>query len=279
MQGNMDRLKVLIIGDVVGNTGRMMFQKHIDRLRTTYNIDAVIVNGENSSGQGRGITPRIVKFFRHNGADVVTSGNHIWFKREIYPYLETHTDLLKPANFPTDTPGVGVTTFTCKGQTVGVINLQGRVFMRELSSCPFRAADSILTYLKHKTNIIFVDIHAETTSEKMAIGHYLDGRVSGVVGTHTHVQTADERVLPGGTAFITDLGMVGSQNSMLGMKKEPIIENFIRQMPVKFEVDTSSPMIMCGVCIEVDVKTGKAISIQRIQVLDNDLQVGKDEHD
>jgi metallophosphoesterase (TIGR00282 family) len=275
----MNTLKVLLIGDVVGNTGRMMFQKHIDRLRTTYNIDAVIVNGENSSSQGRGITPRIVRFFRHNGADVVTSGNHIWYKREIYSYLESNTDLLKPANFPTDTPGVGVTTFTCKGQTIGVINLQGRVFMRELVSCPFRAAESILTYLKHKTNIIFVDFHTETTSEKMALGHFLDGKVSGVVGTHTHVQTADERVLPGGTAFITDLGMVGSLNSMLGMKKEPIIEHFLNQMPVKFEVDTSTPIIMCGVCVEVDIKTGKAISIQRIQVLDNDLQVGKDEHD
>lgn len=275
----MNTLKVLLIGDVVGNTGRMMFQKHIDRIRSTYNIDAVIVNGENSSSQGRGITPRIVRFFRHNGADVVTSGNHIWYKREIYSYLESNTDLLKPANFPTDTPGVGVTTFTCKGQTIGVINLQGRVFMRELVSCPFRAAESILTYLKHKTNIIFVDFHTETTSEKMALGHFLDGKVSGVVGTHTHVQTADERVLPGGTAFITDLGMVGSLNSMLGMKKEPIIENFIRQMPVKFEVDTSTPIIMCGVCIEVDIKTGKAISIQRIQVIDNDLQVGKDEND
>lgn len=275
----MKTLKVLIIGDVVGNTGRMMFQKHIDRIRTTYNIDAVIVNGENSSSQGRGITPRIVRFFKHNGADVITSGNHIWFKREIYSYLEAHTDLLKPANFPTDTPGVGVTTFVCKGQTIGVINLQGRVFMRELVSCPFRAAESILTYLKHKTNIIFVDFHTETTSEKMALGYFLDGKVSGVVGTHTHVQTADERVLPNGTAFITDLGMVGSLNSMLGMKKEPIIENFIRQMPVKFEVETSAPMIMCGVCIEVNVETGKAISIQRIQVIDNDLEVGKDEHD
>lgn len=275
----MKTLKVLLVGDVVGNTGRMMFQKHIDRIRTMYGIDAVIVNGENSSSQGRGITSRIVRFFKHNGADVVTSGNHIWYKREIYSYMEGHTDLLKPANFPGGTPGVGVTTFLCKGQTIGVINLQGRVFMRELVSCPFRAAESILTYLKHKTDIVFVDFHAETTSEKMALGHFLDGKVSGVVGTHTHVQTADERVLPGGTAFITDLGMVGSLNSMLGMKKEPIIEHFMRQMPVKFEVDTSLPIIMCGVCIEVDVATGKAVSIQRIQVIDNDLQVGKDEND
>src|SRR6188472_1214001 len=141
----MNTLKVLLVGDVVGNTGRTMFQKHINRIKTTYAIDAIIVNGENSSGQGRGITPRNVRFFKHNGADVITSGNHIWAKRDIYTYLQEHTDLLRPANFPSDTPGVGVTTFTCKDQVIGVINLQGRVFMRELSSCPFRAADSLFT--------------------------------------------------------------------------------------------------------------------------------------
>jgi len=162
---------------------------------------------------------------------------------------------------------------------IGVINLQGRVFMQDQIDCPFRTVKSILTYLRSKTNIIFVDFHAETTSEKMAMGHYLDGMVSGVVGTHTHVQTADERILPSGTAFITDLGMVGSLNGMLGMKKDQIIEHFLRQLPVRFEVDSSLPVQLCGVCIEVDTATGKALSIERIQVQDAQLVIGKDEDD
>lgn len=269
----MNRLRVLFIGDVVGSPGRIMFQKHIDRIRQEYNIDALIVNGENSDARGRGITSRIVGFFKHNGVNVVTSGNHIWANKEIYGYLENNTDLLRPANYPAETPGVGVTTFDCKGHTIGVINLMGRVFMRDHVTCPFRAAESILTYLKTKTNIIFVDFHAETTSEKNGIGYFLDGKVSGVVGTHTHVQTADERILPKGTAYITDLGMTGSLNSMLGMKKEPIIQHFIKQMPVKFSVEESSPMIMTGAWIEVDIATGKAVSIERIRIVDEEIQV------
>lgn len=266
----MKSLRVLLIGDVVGVTGRAMFQKHIAQVKKAHNIDAIIVNGENSS-QGKGITSRIVNFFKHNGANVITSGNHIWANREIIPYIDQHEDVLRPANFPSGVPGKGVTTFTVGGHTIGVINLQGRVFMRELIDCPFRTVESVLTYLKTKTNIIFVDMHAETTSEKMGIGWFLDGKVSGVVGTHTHVQTADERVLPGGTAFITDLGMCGSWNSMIGMKKEPIIQHFLYQMPVKFTVETSSPVIMCGVWIEVDTATGKATKIERVRVIDNDL--------
>ncbi len=267
----MNTIRILFIGDVVGVTGRAMFQKHIDRIRETHTINAVVVNGENSAG-GRGITSRIVRFFKHNNVDVITSGNHIWNKREIYSYLQEHKDLLRPANFPRNVPGVGVTTFTCNNQEIAIINLQGRVFMRDLIDCPFRAAESILTYLKDKTKLIFVDFHAEATSEKMALAHFLDGKVSGVVGTHTHIQTADERILPGGTAYLTDLGMVGAFNGMLGMKKEPIIQHFLTQMPVKFSVDTSPPAIMCGVWIEVDTQTGKAIKIERIQVLDHELE-------
>ena len=272
---NMNSLRILFIGDVVGQTGRIMFQKHIDHVRNTYAIDAVIVNGENSA-QGKGITSRIAKFFKHNNVDVITTGNHIWDKREIYNYLDQNDDILRPANYPSGVPGVGVTTFTCKNQTIGVINVQGRVFMRSLIDCPFRTVQSILTYLKDKTNLIFVDFHAETTSEKMGLGFFLDGKVSGVVGTHTHVQTADERVLPQGTAFITDLGMVGSLNSMLGMKKEPIINHFLMQMPVKFSVDTSMPAVMTGAWIEVDIKTGKALKIERVYVVDHDLQIDEE---
>lgn len=266
----MNRLRVLLVGDVVGTAGRAMFQKHIPHIKKELQIDAVIVNGENSTSQGRGITSRIVKFFKHCGADVVTSGNHIWHNKEIYNYWPAHQDLLRPANFPSGVPGIGVTTFTCNNATIGVINLQGRVFMRELIDCPFRAVESILTYLKHKTNIIFVDFHTETTSEKMAMGHVLDGKVSGVVGTHTHVQTADERVLPGGTAFITDLGMTGALNGMLGMKKEAIIEHYFKQMPVKFTEDTQAPYVLSGVFVDVDMQTGKALAIERVRIVDND---------
>lgn len=269
----MNKLRVLLLGDVVGDTGRAIFLKHCARLKNELHIDAVIVNGENSGPQGRGITPAIVKFFRDNGADIVTSGNHIWHKRDIYPYLATHNDLLRPANFPTDTPGVGVTTFICKGYEIGVINLQGRIFMREFVSCPFRAAESLLTYLHHKTKIIFVDMHAEATSEKMGLAYFLDGKVSGVVGTHTHVQTADERILPGGTAYISDLGMAGSLNSMIGMKKEGILRHLITQMPETFQVDTSMPLVMTGVVIDVDTSTGHATHIERIKVVDDSVKI------
>jgi len=268
----MNTVRVLLIGDVVGVTGRVMFQKHIDHIRDKHKIDAIIVNGENSS-RGRGITSRIVRFFKHNGVDVITTGNHIWHKREIYAYLDQHTDLLRPANFASSAPGVGMTTFTCKNYVIGVLNIQGRVFMRDLVDCPFRTAESVLSFLKSKTNLIFVDFHAEATSEKMAMGFFLDGKISGLVGTHTHVQTADERILPGGTAYITDLGMVGSFNSMLGMKKEPIIEHFLMQMPVKFSVATSLPVVLCGVVIEIDAQTGKAQKIERIQLRDDSLHI------
>ncbi len=266
----MKTIRILCVGDVVGATGRSILQKHLDRIRTQHKIDAVIVNGENSA-QGKGITPDIAMFFKGLGVQVVTTGNHVWDKRDIIPYITVNKDLLRPANYPSETPGVGVTTFTVNGITVGVINLQGRVFMRELVDCPFRSAASILTYLHHRTNVIVVDFHAETTSEKMALAYYLDGKVSALVGTHTHVQTADERVLPGGTAYITDLGMVGSLNSMIGMKKEPIIQQFLTQMPTRYTVDTSAPGVLSGVWIEIDCSTGKAIKIERVRIVDNDL--------
>ncbi len=268
----MKTIRILLLGDIVGTPGRAMFQKHIQHLKKTYRIDAVIVNGENSA-QGRGITQRMVKFYRHNGADVITTGNHIWHHKDIYEYLKHNADVLRPENFPSDCPGSGITTFSINGITIGVVNLQGRVFMREHLNCPFKTAQSALTFLRHKTPIIVVDFHAETTSEKMAMGFFLDGQVSAVVGTHTHVQTADERILPQGTAFITDLGMAGARNSMLGMKKEPIIQNFLTQMPVKFSVEMEGPMILCGVWIEVDTQTGNALKIERIQIIDDEITV------
>jgi 2',3'-cyclic-nucleotide 2'-phosphodiesterase len=269
----MKTVRVLLIGDVVGNLGCAVFQKHIDALKKKFNIDGVIVNGENSSPRGRGITPKIVSFFKHNGANVITSGNHIWANKDIYSYIDQNDDLLRPANFPTDAPGPGFTTFNSGGVEIGVINLQGRVFMSQLVDDPFKIADTILTYLKQKTKVIFVDFHAETTAEKIGIGYYLDGKVSCVVGTHTHVQTADERILPKGTAFISDLGMCGSLNSMIGMKKDSILYNMKTQMPTKFEVENDPPAVMSGVWVEVDTYSGKALKIERFRIVDEDINV------
>jgi metallophosphoesterase (TIGR00282 family) len=265
----MEKLRILLLGDHVGLPGRAIFKKHIACLRQELGLDAVIVNGENSAANGRGITPTIAQFYRNHRVDVVTTGNHVWQCQDIQSYVATHKDILRPANFPANTPGVGFTTFVCKGVTIAVINVQGRVFMRELLECPFRTVDTILNFLQHHTvNAIFVDFHTETTAEKYAMGYYLDGRVSGVVGTHTHVQTADERILPKGTAYITDLGMAGSLNSMIGMRKESIIQHMITQMPTRFVVDNQMPLFMTGVWIDIEASTGKALHIERIRIVD-----------
>jgi 2',3'-cyclic-nucleotide 2'-phosphodiesterase len=269
----MNTLRILCIGDLVGIPGRAMLQKHLPLLKEQYAIDAVIVNGENSSNDGRGITPSIMKSLQKAGVNIVTSGNHIWAKRDIYPYLREHKDLLRPINFPGTCPGTGVTTFFVKDSMIAVINVQGRVFMRELVSCPFRAVESVLTFLKSKTSIIIVDMHAETSSEKLGLAWFLDGKVSAVVGTHTHVQTADARILPGGTAFMMDLGMAGALNSLIGMKKEPIIQQMLTQMPVKFEVETEGPYILSGLWIEIDAVSGNAVNLGPIKVIDNELNL------
>jgi metallophosphoesterase (TIGR00282 family) len=271
-------IRILMLGDVIGSPGRAMVEKHLTLIKKQYSIDGVIVNGENSA-DGKGITPKIAKQFRAAGVDVTTTGNHIWQKKDINQYLTENKDVLRPANFPNSCPGTGLTTFECKGIQVGVLNLQGRIFMREHLDCPFRVADSALTYLRTKTNVILVDFHAEATAEKMGFAYYLDGRVSAVVGTHTHVQTADERILPHGTAYITDLGMAGAINSSIGMKKEPIIQHMITQMPVKFMVDTQGPFMMTGVIIEINTATGLANSIERLKVIDEHLVVESDKGD
>jgi 2',3'-cyclic-nucleotide 2'-phosphodiesterase len=264
-------IRMLLLGDIVGNPGVAMFQKHVASLKKLHKIDGIIVNGENSAVNGRGITPPIVQRLKEAGADIITSGNHIYNNKEIYQYLAENKDLLRPANFPSSCPGVGVTTFMCKGYKVGVINVQGRVFMRELLECPFKTTLSLLTFLRSQTQCIIVDFHAETTAEKAAFAYYFDGKVSAIVGTHTHVQTADERILPGGTAYITDLGMAGALHSSIGMKKEPIIEQFLTQMPQKFIVDTQGPMVLSGIWVELDVHSGKATHIERIRIIDNDI--------
>ncbi len=267
----MNTLRVLLIGDLFGKPGLNIFTRHIESIRTQYRVDATIVNGENLAFQnGMGITPDIMEILKKYKVDVVTSGNHIFDKKEIYPYLANNSDLIRPANLPNVAPGKGFTTFVCQGFLIGVINVMGRVFMSQHVECPLRTVESILTYLSQKTPIIFIDNHAEATSEKLAMGYYFDGKVSGVVGTHTHVQTNDARILPGGTAYITDLGMGGALNSMIGVKKEIILNKMLTQMPAKFEVATEPPYVLSGVIIEVETKTGKSKSIETIYLVDNE---------
>jgi 2',3'-cyclic-nucleotide 2'-phosphodiesterase len=265
--------RVLLIGDLVGAPGCAMLQKHLPKLKQDFQINAVIINGENSAPDGKGITVRNMKLFKELGVDVVTSGNHIWQKREIYAYLNEHRDLIRPANFPTGCPGIGSTIINLGSYSLGVINLQARTFMHQQVGDPFKTADSLLTYIKSKTPIIIVDFHGEATAEKLALAYYLDGQVSAVVGTHTHVPTADERILPHGTAYVTDLGMSGALNSMIGMKKEPLIQSMILQMPTKFEVDTQGPFWLTGVVVTINPITGKAYAIERIKIIDNQLEI------
>ncbi len=256
-------MKILFVGDVVGRTGRHALSCRLHRLIDEHQVDLVIVNGENAAA-GFGLTAKIAGDLFDLGIDVITSGNHIWDKREIYEHLDCEERLLRPANYPPGLPGRGVGLFeTSSGIKVGVINLEGRVFMNNLD-CPFRTADQLVSELRRHTPIILVDFHGEATSEKMAMGYYLDGQVSAVIGTHTHVQTADERILPGGTAYITDVGMTGSRDAVIGIRKELAIEKFLTQLPVRFEVSKKDSWL-CGVLVEVDGETGRALQVQRIQ--------------
>lgn len=258
-------MNILFIGDVVGRPGRFALQSRLGRLIDTGNIDLVVVNCENAAA-GFGLTLDVARELYDLGADVLTSGNHIWDKKEIFDYLDRQPRLLRPANYPPGLPGRGQGVFTTNGGIkVGVLNLEGRIFMNNLE-CPFRTADARVAELRQQTPIILVDFHAEATSEKVALGHYLDGRVSAVIGTHTHVQTADERILPGGTAYLTDAGMTGSRDAVIGIRKELAIERFLTQLPVRFEVAKKDPFI-CGVKITVDETTGRATSVVRVHEL------------
>lgn len=269
----MNTIRILLLGDLVGAPGCAMLEKHLSIIKKDLKIDAVILNGENSAYDGKGISIKNMVSFKKLGINVITSGNHIWQKRDIYQYLNENKDLIRPANFPAGCPGSGSTLFMAGQYNIGVINLQARTFMPQFVNCPFRTADSILTYLKSKTNIIIVDFHGEATAEKLGLAYYLDGQVSAVVGTHTHVPTADERILPNGTAYVTDLGMAGSLNSMIGMKKEGIINSMLQQMPSKFEVETSAPFWMTGVWVEINPINGKALTIERVKIIDEELKL------
>jgi metallophosphoesterase (TIGR00282 family) len=255
-------MRILFIGDTVGKAGRAIVQQYLKDLQKDLNVDLTILNCENSAA-GFGVTPKLADEFFDWGIDVLTSGNHIWDKKEIMPYLAKNSRLLRPANYPADNPGRGVTVLkTRSGEEAAVMNLQGRVFMPATDD-PFRVADTELAKLPRHIRVIFVDMHCEATSEKVAMGWYLDGRVSAVVGTHTHVPTADETILPGGTAFITDVGMAGPFNSVIGVVKEDVLRRFLTSIPDKFET-ASQDARLNAVFIDVDSTTGKARSIERI---------------
>lgn len=255
-------VNLLFIGDVVGRPGRQTLQRLLPRLVDRYSADLVVVNGENAAA-GFGLTRDTMRELLDAGVDVLTTGNHVWDKREICGQIDDFSRVLRPLNYPGAPPGRGYGIFqTSAGYKVGVLNLEGRVFMNALD-CPFRAADGALAELRQETQVILVDFHAEATSEKVAMGHYLDGRASLVVGTHTHVPTADEIILPGGTAYQTDAGMTGSRDSVIGIRKDLAVEKFLSQMPVRFEVAKKDPWL-CGVFCQVERATGRAVAIERI---------------
>jgi 2',3'-cyclic-nucleotide 2'-phosphodiesterase len=257
-------MKILFIGDIVGKPGRRAISGLLPEIIFQHKIDFVIANCENAAA-GFGVTRDVVEELYSNHINVLTSGNHIWDKKEISEFVGDYETLLRPVNYPADAPGWGsVIRPDSSGVPCGVINLMGRVFMKPID-CPFRAAEREVEKMKKHTRIIIVDMHAEATSEKEAMGWFLDGRVSAVIGTHTHVQTADESILPGGTAYITDVGMTGPFNSIIGIRKDAVIERFLTQIPNKFDVAKDDVRLQ-GVVVAVDGKSGRAIGIDRLTV-------------
>ena len=252
------------MGDVVGKPGVLAVRTLVPKLIARHSVDLVIANAENSEG-GAGISPDTAEALLSAEVNLLTSGNHFWTKKQIIPWASEHSDLLlRPANYPKGAPGKGHGIVrTPDGRKLGVVNLEGRVFMKNLDD-PFRVGEALVAELRKETPCILVDMHCETTSEKNAMGAFLDGRVSAVVGTHTHVQTADERILPGGTAFITDVGMCGPLDSVIGVKKEQSIERFLTQRHVPYEV-AKNLVYLQGVIIEIDDATGRGISIERVR--------------
>src|SRR2546426_1394538 len=256
-------MNILMVGDVFGEPGRRALQTLLPGRKRARAIGCTVVNVE-SAGAGFGVTPQMCRDFQEQGVDVMTSGNHIWDRKEIVEYIVKENLLLRPANFPPGTPGVGSVTVKCGPHRVAVLNLMGRVFMQP-NDCLFQKADELVPQLRRETPIILVDMHCEATSESQAMGWYLDGRVSAVVGTHRHVQTADERVLPGGTAYITDLGMTGPTEGVIGVDRDLIPQRFLTQMPVRFE-PAKGPAALHGVVIAIDPETGRATDIRRLRV-------------
>lgn len=256
-------MKILFIGDIVGSPGREAIEKLLPDIKEEQGVDFVVANAENAAG-GSGIIPRIAAQLFDAGVDVLTSGDHIWKKKEIFEVIDKDRRILRPCNFPEGTPGYGWGIFSDRnGNRVGVINVNGRVFMDPLE-CPFRAALKYSEEIAKETKVIIVDIHAEATSEKVALGWYLDGRVSAVLGTHTHIQTADERVLPKGTAFITDVGMTGPCDSVIGRKVEDVLQRFLTLIPTRFNVAEENVKLQ-GAIVDIDENNGLARSVIRLQ--------------
>lgn len=257
-------MRILFIGDIVGEAGRKVVKQFLPELKRLKNIDVVIANNENMAG-GFGVTPETFQEMSQAGIDIMTGGNHSFDKKEGIPVLNEEPFALRPANYPVNTPGRGHVLYTnSRGQKVGVVNVMGRVFMDALD-CPFTAAEKLVNELRKSTPVIVVDVHAEASSEKVAMGWFLDGKVSLVVGTHTHIQTADERILPGGTAYLTDAGMTGPYDSVIGIKKEIIVDRFVTRRGKKFETAIGDPWL-CGLIVEVVDESGKAVSIERVRI-------------
>ncbi len=267
-------MKLLFVGDIVGSPGRRAIREVVPKLREEHGLDFVIANGENSAG-GSGITARIADEIFSTGVDVITSGDHLWDQKEVSELLANEKRFLRPLNYPAGTPGSGSGLFefrnpqsTIRNQ-IAVINVQGRTFMADLEN-PFHAVRAEVERLRQQTKIIFVDVHAEATSEKIALARMLDGQVSAVVGTHTHVQTADEQIFPGGTAYLTDAGFTGPHESVIGREITPVIQRFLTNMPQRFEVAKERVMLN-GVIVEIDDQSGRASGIQRLQLPLRDL--------
>lgn len=260
-------MNLLFIGDVVGSPGREMVKEYLPKLKEKYRPHVTIINGENAAG-GKGITEKIYREFLEAGAQAVTLGNHTWDNREIFEFIDDAKYLVRPANFPEGTPGKGIVFIKINDIEVAVINLQGRTFMTP-SDCPFKKADALIENARARTPFVFVDFHAEVTSEKQAMGWYLDGRVSAVVGTHTHVQTSDNRILPEGTGYISDVGMTGPYDGILGVEKEAVLKRFLTSLPVRFEVPKAGRSLLSAVLIELDRKTGLTKKIERILINDD----------
>lgn len=258
-----ETIRILLVGDVVGKPGREAFREIFPSLQEREGIHFTVVNAENAAG-GSGLTEKAVSRLLDGGADVLTAGDHVWRNKEIFDFIDSQPRLLRPANLPPGSPGKGSGVFAASsGVEVGVINLLGRVFMKPID-CPFRQLDREIEDLARRTRIILVDFHAEATSEKEALGYYGAGRVSAVCGTHTHVPTADERILEGGTAYLTDLGMTGAADSILGREIAPVVKNFTTGLPAYFAVAGGRPALE-GAIVEVDPATGKAVSIRRVR--------------
>lgn len=255
-------MKILFIGDIIGKLGRNATAQVLPEIKKEHQPDLIIANGENSA-HGYGITEKVYKELTDMGIEAITMGNHIWDKKELIKNINKLPLVVRPANYPEGVPGKGHLIIEKGGRKVAIANLSGRTFMHPLD-CPFKAIEKLLPKLEDKSDIILVDIHAEATSEKSAMGYFLDGKVSAVVGTHTHVMTADERVLPGGTAYISDIGMVGAQDSIIGMNKEQILKRFTTQMPEKFEPTETWPAVFNAVLLKINNSTGKAQEIKRI---------------